>query len=90
MKTTTIAPVRIELQLRDAVEQSLNVGEATSGLIDKTARAGVTRRREHTAFIRRGLAAIARTSAANDGIPANAVIGRLEAKLVAARASRRA
>lgn len=89
MKTATIPPVRIEPQFRDEIEQSLDAGETMAGLVEKAVRAEVTRRREQSEFIRRGLAAIARASTANDGIPAEAVIAKLEAKLAAARASRR-
>ena len=89
MKTATIPPVRIEPQFRDEIEQSLVEGETMAGLVETAVRAEVTRRREHSEFIRRGLAAIARTVSANDGIPAEAVLAKLEAKLAAARKARR-
>ena len=90
MKTAAIPPVPIEPQFRDDIEQSLVEVETMAGLVETAVRAEVTRRREQSEFIRRGLAAIARTVSANDGIPANAVIAKLEAKLAAARKARRA
>ncbi len=90
MKTATIPPVRIEPQFREEIEQSLAEGETMAGLVETAVRAEVTRRRAQSEFIRRGLAAIARTASANDGIPAEAVIAKLEAKLAAARKARRA
>jgi hypothetical protein len=90
MKTATIPPVRIEPQFREEIEQSLVEGETMAGLVETAVRAEVTRRREQSEFIRRGLAAIARTVSANDGIPADAVIAKLEAKLASARKAKRA
>jgi len=52
-------------------------------------RTGLVRRKEQAEFVRRGLAAIQRTQAAGDGVLADAVIARLEAKLAAARKARR-
>lgn len=90
MKTATIPPVRVEPQFRDEIEQSLEDGETMAGLVEAAVRAEVVRRREQGEFIRRGLAAIARTKHDGDGIPADAVIAKLEAKLAAARKARRA
>jgi hypothetical protein len=89
MKTATIPPVRIEPQFREEIERSLVEGETMAGLVETAVRAEVTRRREQSEFIRRGLAAIARTVSANDGIPADAVLAKLEAKLASARKARR-
>jgi len=50
----------------------------TRGLCDNIERSG---------FVRRGLAAIARSELANDWIPAEDVVRRLEAKVAAARAT---
>jgi hypothetical protein len=90
MKTATIPPVRIEPKFREGIERSLVEGETMAGLVETAVRAEVTRRREQSEFIRRGLAAIARTVSANDGIPADAVLAKLEAKLAAARKAKRA
>lgn len=88
MKSATIPPVRIASQFRDEIEQALDPGETMASLVEKAVRAEVTRRREYSEFVRRGLAAIARSQAANDAIPADVVIARLEARLAAARRTR--
>lgn len=90
MKTATIPPVRIEPAFRDDIEKSLVEGESLASLVEAAVRAEVTRRRVQTEFIRRGMAAIERTVAAGDGVPAEAVIAKLEAKLAAARKTKRA
>ncbi|HVR54990.1 MAG TPA: YlcI/YnfO family protein [Pseudorhodoferax sp.] len=90
MKTATIPPVRIDPQLRDQIEQSLEEGETMTALVEKAVRHEVARRHDNAEFMRRGLAAIARTRDADDGIPAEQVIAKLESKLAAARKTRRA
>ncbi|EKD97693.1 MAG: hypothetical protein ACD_23C00772G0001 [uncultured bacterium] len=50
----------------------------------------VVRRRVQSEFVRRGIAAIQRSADAGDGIPAQAVIAKLEMKLAAARGDKHA
>lgn len=90
MKTATIPPVRIEPSFRNEIEQSLEGGESLASLVETAVRNEVTRRRVQSEFIRRGMAAINRTVAAGDGIPAEVVIAKLEAKLAAARSAKKA
>jgi predicted transcriptional regulator len=90
MKTATIPPVRIEPQFREEIEQSLEEGESLTSLVETAVRNEVTRRLERAEFIRRGMAAIERTAAAGDGVPAEVVISKLQAKLAAARKAKRA
>lgn len=90
MKTATIPPVRIDPSFRKDIEQSLEGGESLASLVETAVRNEVTRRRVHSEFIRRGMAAINRTVAAGDGIPAEIVIAKLEAKLAAARSAKKA
>jgi len=85
MKTTTIPPVRIEPQFREEIEQALEDGETLAALVEKAVRSEVVRRREHAEFVRRGLAAIKRSTEADDGIPAAAVISKLRARVAVAR-----
>ena len=89
MKTTTIPPVRIEPQFREEIEQALGEGESLAALVEAAVRTEVARRREQSEFVRRGLAAIERTKAAGDGVPADAVIAKLRSKLEAAKKARR-
>jgi predicted transcriptional regulator len=90
MKTATIPPVRIDPSFRKDIEQCLEINESLASLVEKAVRNEVTRRRVQSEFLRRGMAAISRTVAAGDGIPAETVIAKLEAKLAAARQAKSA
>ena len=57
MKTATLPPLRVEPELRQAAEAVLREGESLSGLMEKSLRDEVTRRRNQAEFIARGLAA---------------------------------
>ena len=85
MKTATIPPVRIEPAFRQQIEASLGDGETMAALVENAVRTEVVRRRDQSEFVRRGLAAVARSEAVGDWIPAELVIAKLEAKVVAAR-----
>lgn len=88
MKSATLPPVRIEPDFRDEVEQALQPGETLTSLVEAAVRAEVTRRKNQSEFVRRGLAAIARSEAAGDWVAAEDVIAKLEAKVAAARQRR--
>jgi predicted transcriptional regulator len=85
MKTATIPPVRVSAKFRAELEKSLERGETLAALVEKAVSSEVRRRKSQAEFVRRGLAAIARTQHAGNGIPADAVIAKLEARLAAAR-----
>ena len=89
MKTATIPPIRIESAFRQEIEQSLGDGETMAALVENAVRTEVTRRRDQSEFVRRGLVAIARSEADGDWIPAEMVIAKLEAKVAAARERQR-
>ena len=89
MKTATIPPIRIESTFRQEIEMSLGEGETMASLVENAVRTEVTRRRDQSEFVRRGLAAIARSEADGDWIPAEVVIAKLEAKVAAARERQR-
>lgn len=89
MKTATIPPVRIDPSFRKDIEQSLEGGESLASLVETAVRNEVARRRVHSEFVRRGMAAIHRTVSSGDGVPAETVIAKLEMKLAAARKSKR-
>ena len=88
MKSATLPPVRIEPDFRDEVEQALQPGETLTSLVEAAVRSEVTRRKDQSEFVRRGLAAIARSEAAGDWVAAEDVIAKLEAKVAAARQRR--
>jgi len=83
--TATIPPVRIESSFREEIEQSLESGETIASLVERAVRTEVARRRDQSEFVRRGLAAIARSEAAGDWVPAETVIAKLKAKVAKAR-----
>lgn len=85
MKNATIPPVRVSAKFRAELEKSLGKGETLAALVEKAVSGEVLRRQSQAEFVRRGLAAIARTQQAGDGVPADAVIAKLEARLTAAR-----
>lgn len=85
MKTASIPPVRIEPAFREELENALGDGETLAALVEKAVRSEVARRQDQAEFLRRGLAAITRSEAAGDWIPADAVLAKLEGKLAAAR-----
>lgn len=89
MKTATIPPVRIDPSFRQDMEHCLEGGESLASLVETAVRNEVSRRRLKSEFVRRGMAAIDRTVSCGDGVPAQAVIAKLEMKLAAARQSRR-
>lgn len=88
MKTATIPPIRVAPAFRTEVEAVLEQGESLSEFVEKAVRQTVLKRQHHAEFLRRGIAAIEETKQAGGGIPAEAVIATLEAKLAAARRAR--
>lgn len=67
------------------MERSLETNESLASLVETAVRNEVKRRQVQTEFMRRGLASIQATVAAGNGIPAESVIAKLEAKLAAAK-----
>lgn len=57
MKSATLPSLRVEPELRQAAESVLQQGESLSGLMEKSLREEVNRRRNQAEFITRGLAA---------------------------------
>jgi vancomycin resistance protein YoaR len=85
MKTATIPPVRVSAEFRAELDASLETGETLTALVEKAVSNEVVRRKSEAEFVRRGLAAIACTRKDGNGVPADAVIAKLEARLAAAR-----
>jgi hypothetical protein len=85
MKTATLPPVRVAPDFRLELEGVLEQGETLSQFVEKAVRATVAIRKNQTEFVRRGIASIEATKLAGDGIAADAVISKLEAKLAAAK-----
>lgn len=85
MKTATLPPVRVAPDFRLELEGALEQGETLSQFVESAVRSVVERRKHQAEFVRRGVAAIQDTQHAGDGVPADEVVARLEAKLNAAR-----
>jgi predicted transcriptional regulator len=66
MKTSTLPSLRVQPELRDAVESVLADGETISSFIETSVRETIERRRSRTEFIERGLQAL--TDAQRTGI----------------------
>ena len=86
MKTSTLPSLRVEPELRDAVEGVLAEGETLSGFIESSVRENVERRRARAEFLARGLAS--RDEAMRSGVyhPAAQVLDELGQMLRAAKA----
>lgn len=85
MKTATLPPIRVEPDLRQAIEGVLEDGETLSQFVEGAVRSVVDKRKHQAEFVRRGMAAIEETQSTSNGIPAEQVLARLEARLLAAR-----
>jgi hypothetical protein len=85
MKSATIPPIRVEPEFRIEVERVLAQGESLSEFVENAIRQTVLKRQHQAEFLRRGIESIEDTKRAGDGIAADAVVAKLEAKLAAAR-----
>jgi predicted transcriptional regulator len=89
MKTATIPSLRVDPDLRRAVEEVLADGETLSGFVEQSLREGVQRRRLQSEFIARGLRARDNAHQSGHHVSSEAVIDRLETMLSKARAATR-
>lgn len=87
MKTATIPAVRVSPDLRDAVEQVLEEGETLSAFVASALADSVQRRRSQAEFVARGMASLAKARTAGGLVDPEVVLGKLEARLRAARAA---
>ena len=85
MKTATLPPIRVAPDFRLELEGVLEQGESLSQFVESAVRATVAKRKTQAEFVRRGIAAIEATKRDGSGLPADVVVGKLEAKLAAAR-----
>jgi hypothetical protein len=87
MKTATLPPIRVPPAFRTELEAVLEQGESLSQFVETAVRTTVAKRKSQAEFLQRGLAAITETKLAGDGVLAEVVIARLEAKLAAAKST---
>ena len=85
MKTATLPPIRVAPEFRVELEGVLEQGESLSQFVENAVRTTVAKRKHQAEFIRRGIAAIEATKRDGNGLPADVVIAKLEAKLAAAK-----
>jgi predicted transcriptional regulator len=87
MKSATIPSLRVEPQLRQAVECSLNSDETLSSFMEQALRDQVNRRKIQNEFIARGL--VSRDKAKQNGeyYSTNDVLGYLDSMLANAEKS---
>jgi len=86
MKTATFPPLRVDPQLRQDTESVLREGESLSQFIEQAVRSQVELRKANEAFLARGLASRDRARQAGHYVDADVVLGKLHAKLDAAKA----
>ena len=85
MKTATIPPIRVAPAFRGEIESVLEQGESLSEFVENAVRQSVLKRQNQSEFVRRGMAAIQETQRLGNGIPADAVLAQIDAKLAVAR-----
>ena len=86
MKTATFPSLRVAPEFRQAAEQVLQEGESLSNFVEQSIRENITRRQLQSEFVARGLSARDKAAATGSYTSADAVLGRLEKMLVAAKA----
>jgi hypothetical protein len=85
MKTATLPSIRVAPEFRIEVEGVLQQGQTLSLFVENAVRETVLKRKQQTEFLSRGIQAIEATKCAGNGIPAEVVVAKLEAKLIQAR-----
>lgn len=85
MKTATFPPLRVDPQLRQDTESVLREGESLSQFIEQAVRSQVELRKANEAFLTRGLASRDRARQTGNYVDADVVLGKLHAKLDAAK-----
>lgn len=81
MKTSTIPALRVEPQLRKAVESVLSDGETLSSFVEEALKANVARRQYQQDFIARGLASAALAKQNQEYYSSEEVLAELQAML---------
>lgn len=85
MKTATLPSLRVDPQLRDAVQSVLNEGESLSAFMESAVRESIERRRARAEFVARGLASRDEAKASGVYVTAEDVHADLARRLAQAR-----
>ena len=89
MKTATFPSLRVDPELRQAAEDSLQDGETLSSFVEQSIREAVDRRKFQREFMARGLTAREEARLTGVYVSADAVVGKLEKMLAAAKAGKK-
>lgn len=89
MKTATLPSLRVEPELRGAIEDLLEEGESLSGFVEQAVRENLDRRLKQAEFIRRGLLSRDRARLEQHYIEADQVISKLKTLLAASKKGKR-
>lgn len=90
MKTATMPALRVQPELRQAVEEMLRPGESLSAFVEDSLRRNVALRRNQQEFIARGLASLNAAQENGKYVSAKKVLSKLSAKLEKARSKKSA
>lgn len=88
MKSVSLPSLRVEPELRKAVEEVLRADETLSSFMEDSIRANIERRLSQQEFIARGLASRDRAIETGEYVDAGAVLDRLELMLNEAKEQR--
>ena len=88
MKTASFPSLRVEPELREVAERSLQEGETISGFVEQAIRESIERRGHQREFVARGLASRDNAKRIGNYVAADAVMGRLKGMLAAAKAGK--
>ena len=88
MKTATLPALRVQPDVRDAVENLLETGETLSSFVEQAVLAHLERRRYQSEFIARGLMARDKARETNHYIAADEVLADLSAMLKTAQSTK--
>ena len=85
MKTATLPALRVQPEVRDAVESNLEAGETLSSFVEQAVLERLERRRYQSEFIARGLVARDNARETNRYISSDEVMAKLSAMLQKAK-----
>jgi predicted transcriptional regulator len=86
MKTATFPSLRVDPELRQAAEDSLQEGETISSFVEQSIRDKIERRLRRREFLVRGLASRDEAAMTGEYVSADTVLARLEQMLAKAKA----
>ena len=86
MKTSTLPSIRVEPELRSAVESLLREAETLTKFVESAVRETVARRRTQAEFFARGIQSHETAKRSADLLDADVVLGKMRQRLAAAKA----